>query len=230
MKKNNYILLMPLLLLVLVRVEASPTITFFFKPFADIEKISKKLRAPGALAHHKVHGIMQHVMESGILVTYAGYVASSSYNGEVIFPRKHLSRDITILVTPEMTPTALFENTILRWNLIPGVPAQMYACEHKYNDKTEQYYWNVQEIPLPKDNKILPTTIVIVANPKDIVMNLGITETNETANLVLPDVYVKKGINIIENSSYMLTIRHLFKPVELQEHREPFKILTHVID
>ena len=71
---------------------------------------------------------------------------------------------------------------------------------------------------------------MITAKPKDIVMNIGTTPAIKSANLLLPDVYVKKGINIVKNSSYMLNIRHLFKPVEIKEKPEPFKMLTHIID
>ena len=230
MKKNHYIVVLPLLLLSFFRIGANPTITFFFTSVHDVEKISKKLRKPGKLAKHTARGIIQHVPVAGLLVTYGGYVTTSSYNGEIVLPRKHQKPAVTILVTPEMVPVSLFENTILHWSLISGLPAKMYSCEQKHNNKTGQNYWNVQEIPLPADNIIPLATIVIIAHPEDIIMKIGETPTNETANLVLPDIDVKKGINIIKNSSYMLTIRHLFRPVDTQEKREPFKVLTHIIE
>ena len=211
-------------------VEANPTITFFFKPLSDVEKITKKLKKPGNLAKHTVHGIIQPAPVAGILVMYSGYVASSDYNGEITLPRRHQKAMITIVVTPEMVPVRLFENTFLHWKLIPGVPAKMYECEEKYNEKKEQYYWDIQEVPFLAGNQIPVSAIVIIAQPKDIVINIGITPTIKAANLLLPDVYVKKGINIIENSSYMLNIRHLFKPVDTEEKPEPFKMLTHIID
>ncbi len=230
MKKNHYIVVLPLLLLSFFKIVANPTITFFFTSVHDVEKISKKLRKPGKLAKHTVHGIIQHVPVAGLLVTYGGYITTSSYNGEIVLPRKHQKPAVTILVTPEMVPVPLFENTILHWRLISGVPAKMYSCEQKNNNRTGQNYWNVQEIPLPADNIIPLATVVIIADPEDIIMKIGETPTNETANLVLPDIEVKKGINIIKNSSYMLTIRHLFRPVDTQEKREPFKVLTHIIE
>lgn len=230
MKKNYYVLGLPLLLLVFMGINANPTITFFFRPFHDMEKVNKKIRKPGKLARHTVHGIVEHAPVAGILVTYGGYVTTSSYNGEIILPRKHQKAAVTILITPEMVPIPLFENTILHWKLIPAIPAKMYSCEQKFHDKTGQCYWATQEIPLPEDGIIPLAAVIIVADPKNIVINSGETVTNETANLVLPDIQVKKGINIIENSSYMLTIRHLFKPVGTEEKREPFKMLTHIIE
>lgn len=229
MKKSYYVLIAPLLLCV-ARIVADPTITFFFKAAPDIAKISQKIKKPGRLAKHTVRGIAQHAPIAGILVTYAGYVTASGYNGEVVLPRKHQKEALTIIVTPEMTPVALFENTILHWQLIPGMPAQMYSCELKRNDKTGGYYWNTQAVGLPEDSKIPLSAIVITADPKNIVLNIGEKGTNETANLVLPDIFVKKGINIVKNSSYMLTVRHLFKPVDTENKREPLKIITHIID
>jgi len=230
MKKNYYVLGLSLLLLVCMMVEANPTITFFFKPLSDLERITKKLKKPGNLAKHTVHGIIQPAPVAGILVMYSGYLALSDYNGEIILPRKHQKSIVTIVVTPEVVPVRLFENTFSHWNLIPGIPAQIYSCEHKYNETTKQAYWDVQEVPSSGDNQIPVAAIVIIAKPKDITMKVGVSPTMETANLVLPDVYVKKGINIVKNSSYMLNIRHLFKPVEIEEKPEPFKMITHIID
>jgi hypothetical protein len=229
MKKSYYVLVSSLLFS-FVKIAADPTITFFFKPFPDIKKVTQKMKKPGRLAKHTVRGIVQHAPVAGILVTYAGYVKASNYNGEVVLPRKHQKTEITILVTPEMTPIALFENTILHWQLIPELPAQMYSCELKQNSKTGGYYWETQEVALPEDNKIPLSAIVIIADPKNIVVNLGESTTNETANLVLPDIFVRKGINIVKNSSYLLSVRHFFRPIDMEEKREPLKMITHVID
>jgi hypothetical protein len=226
MKKNYYVCVV-LLLSFMRQIIANPTITFFFEPAQDIEKIHKKIKKPGKLAKHTVHGIMEHTPIAGILVTYGGYIQTSSYNGEIVLPRKHQKPVVTILVTSEMKPVALFENTILHWTLVPDVPAQMYSCEQKHNQKMG-IYWETKEISLPSDNIIPLSTIVIVANPKDIVIETGETPTRETANLVLPDIGVKKGIRIIKNSFYMLAVRNLFKPVETEEKPEPFKMLTHI--
>ena len=182
MKKNYCV---SVLLLGVWQIVANPTITFFFEPAHDIEKIHKKITKPGKLAKHTVHGIVEHTPIAGILVTYGGYIKTSSYNGEIVLPRKHQKPEVTILVTPEMTPVALFENTILHWTLVPDVPAKMYLCEQKHNEK-KGVYWDTKEIPLPADNIIPLSTIVIVANPKDIVIEIGETPTRETANLVLP--------------------------------------------
>ena len=233
--KKNYCVHLLLLLLIFSKVGAGPRIAFFFRPqpLTDAEKISQKLKKPGKLAKYTAKGMVQMVQSvsvEGILATYGGYVTASNYNGEISFPRKHQKDGVDILVTSEITPVPLFENTILNWNRVLGVPAKVYSCEQKYDDKRSEYYWETQEVALTEGLEIPLATIIIIAKPKNIEMNIGRKTTNGTANLVLPDVYVKKGINIIENSSYMLTIRHLFRPVETEENREPLKNLTHIID
>lgn len=229
MKKYYYVLVLPFFL-GCTQMDANPTITFFFKPSSDIEKMMRIFKKPGTLAKSMVNGMVDHVSIAGIPVLYSGYITASDYDGEVIFPRKHHKSAVTIVVTPELTPIALFENTVHHWELIPGVPAAMYSCEQKYNDKTEQHYWESKEISVPVDRKIPLESIIVVAKPKNIIIPSGIMPTRETANLVLPPVYITRGINIIENSTYMLTLRHLFRPVDLQNKREPIQILTHVND
>jgi hypothetical protein len=78
----------------------------------------------------------------------------------------------------------------------------MYLCEEKYNEKTEQYYWETKEIPVPIDHQIPLAALIVVAKPKHIIVPSGIVSTRETANLVLPPLYITKGIDIVENSTY----------------------------
>ena len=231
MKKRYHIHLM-LLLFIGWSINADPRIALFFKsePLTDAERMSKKLQKPGKLAKYVAKGMLTASLVEGIIATYGGFVASSNYNGELSFPRKHQKAIVDIIITPEIIPVPLFESTILHWKRVPGAPAIMYRCEQLYNAQKEHYYWQTQEVPLPENMSIPLAAIVIIAKPKNVRMEVGDTITNETGNLVLPDIYVKKGINIIENSSYMLTIRHLFKPIQTEENREPLKIVTQIID
>jgi hypothetical protein len=230
MKKSKYIVLMTLL--TMSALYAGPRMTLFFtpEPLTDAEKISQKFAKPGKIAKYTARGMLQTSLVEGILATYGGYVTSSDYNGELSFPRKHIKNNIEIIITPEIIPIPLFESTILNWRRVPGLPATMYVCEQLYNEQKDQHYWQTNEVPLSEDMTIPLSAIIIVAKPKNMRMESGKTSTNESGNLVLPNVYVKKGINIIDNSLYMLTIRHFFKPVQTEENREPLKILTHIVD
>ena len=106
----------------------------------------------------------------------------------------------------------------------------MYVCEQVHDEEKNQHYWQTKEIGILEDMNIPLAAMVILAKPKNMRMHVGKTFINDTANFVLPDVYVKKGINNTENSLYMLTIRHLFKPIQTEENREPLKILTQIVD
>jgi hypothetical protein len=231
MKKINCIHLI-LLLAISCLVYAEPRIVLFFKqePLTDAEKIHEKLKKPGKIAKYTVKGMMQTSPIEGFIGIYGGYVSASDYNGELSFPRKHQKNIVDIIITPEVMPVPLFESTIHHLNRIAGLPATMYRCEFIHNDQKNEDYWQTSEIPLPEDLAIPLSAIVIIAKPKNIRMEIGKTSAHESGNFVLPNIFVKKGITTIDNSLYMLTIRHLFKPVETEENREPLKILTQIAD
>ena len=232
MKMNKYAYLL-LLSLSVSAIHATPRITLFFKPDlpTQAEKISQKLKKKTKKrAHHIAKEVLKAPRIEGIFVTYGGYVAASDYNGEVSFPRKHLGTTITMIITPEIVPVPLFENTILNWKRIPGVPVSMYVCQQIYDAQKDHYYWETKEINVTEDMAIPLAAITIIADPKNVRMDVGKTPTNETANFVLPNLYVTKEIDIPENSLHMLLIRHLFKPIETEENREPVKILTQIVD
>ncbi len=231
MKKEHYIHLM-ILLLISCSIQAVPRIVLFFKqaPLTDAEKISQKLKKPGKLAKYVAKGMMKASPIEGIVAVYGGYMAASDHNGELSFPRKHQKSIVNILITPEIVPVPLSENTILNWRRIPGIPATMYECEVSYNEDKAYHYWQTREVPLEENMTVPLATIVVVAKPKNVQIDLEKALTHETANLVLPSFYVKKGINVIENSLYMLTVRHLFKPIHTEENREPLKIITDITD
>ncbi len=228
--KKTYNLYLLLLLLVYGQIGANPTISFFFKAELDIDHIGNKLKKPGNLAKYTVKGAMSPSLVEGIVVTYGGHITASDYNGEVIFPRKHPKDAVEILITPHIIPVPWFDSTIGYWTRVANNPATVYSCEQKYNDKEENYYWDVEHISLSQDPTIPLATVIIIARPENVMMKEETTPTNNTANLVLPDVYIKKGLKTVENAAYSLTIRHLFKPVRTEEKRDHLKILTHVID
>jgi len=211
-----------------MRLSADPIICFFFKP--DIAHLTHTLKHPGHIAQHTVHGIVEHTPIAGIYVTYAGYVTISDMLGEVRFPRKQRENVVTILVTPEIEPISLFENTITLWNLMPHQPAIMYSLQETYDPKKNEYFWQSHKIDLPHNNQIPVSTIVIFANPRDIVIPSEITKTVKSANLLLPPLYVKKGIDIMSHGIEMLTIRHLFRPVTEKKQQTPLRLTTHLLN
>ena len=226
MEKSKYIHLIALLGFIF-NISAVPNITLFFKPAIDIERISKKLQKPGKLAKYMVKGYASSPVE-GIIGLYGGYVTASDYDGQISFPRRHQSTTIDIIIAPEIAPVALFENTVSRWVLPEGVSAVRYICEKSYNAEKKEYYWNMKEVGATNDRDIPMSALIIIGKPSNFEVQVGTTKMEHSSNLVLPDIYVKKGFNSVKNAIYALTIRHLFKPVEAQQRRESLETLSQI--
>ena len=228
MKKQYYLLL--LLSISALNLLSDPVICFFFKSQLDHKKTINKLKKPGKIAKHTLNNIMQYEPIAGIYVTYSGYMTISSINGEIQFPRKNRDNGATILVTTHIEPIPLFENTIQNWIVMPNVPVQMYSLKIIYDPTIKEYVWESQKIDLPQDNQIPLTTIIIIAKPKNIIIPSEKTKTIITANLMLPSLYVKKGMNIMSQGINTLTIRHLFRPIQEKIERRPLRVITHLLN
>src|SRR5579862_4552201 len=175
-------------------------ITLFLSPYPVTSEnetgqtMSDTLKNPGKIAHHSLHGVLQKNIISGIFATYGGYLTTSDNNGMLSFPRKHENPTINILITQQITPSVMTENTLHHWELEAGVPAKMYTATRQQDTVADLFYWDVQEAPLPEDNRIPLDAIIIFAKPKHIYVPIGITPTKNKPNLILPDIFVKKGI------------------------------------
>lgn len=229
MKKYAYFLTF-LLSVINFCVTADPIICFFFKPMADAQQIAHKLKQPGKIAQHTIHSIIDHIPVSGIYVTYAGFITVSDENGEVQLPRKHREDMVNILITTDIEPVPQFENTIRQWNLAPHTLAQMYTLQEKYNASTKESTWEIHKSTMPADNQIPLTTIIIIAKPKNIFIPLEPSKTIKSANLMLPAIYVKKGINSVSQGMYTLTVRHLFRPITQKAQQTPLRLTTHLLN
>lgn len=230
MKNSYYIFLISFMCVCTIK--SGPNLTLFFtpEPLTDIEKIAKKLKKPGKIAKYTAKGILQKTpIVEGITAIYGGYINISDYNGELSFPRKHQKPTVDIIITPEIVPVPLFESTILHWKLVPRLPATMYVCEKIHDEQKNEYYWQTTEVPVIEDTTIPLAAVIIIAKPKNIKMDAGRTPTQSTQNLVLPNICVKKRSDIV-NSAYVITIRHLLKPVHKEENRDSLTITTQIVD
>lgn len=194
-------------------------ITFFIKPYPIdahneyTQSIVKKFGQPGKLAKQALYGLGRDHFVTGIFSSYAGYMNSSDINGQTSFPRKHAAPKVYLLITTKMTPIIMLGNTIHHWELEKGTPAQMLSAERKQDKETKLFYWDVQEVALPKDNRIPLEAIVVIAEPRHLYVPTGITPTVESANLILPPLYTKRGLDTLTNAFYLLNLKHFFGPV-----------------
>ena len=204
-------------------------ITFFMKPFPTIpglkdkNKTLQKIKRPGKLAQYILRAMLNEYEPSGIFCTYDGYLTASDLNGQVIFPRRHKDPAINLLITNKMVPIFMLGNTIHHWEIEQGTPAQMYVVKRNLDRSVSAYFWDVQEVELPKDRRITLDTIVIMAKPKYFYVPTGISMATSNPQLRLPNIYVKKGIFKEPASLYMLTIKNFFQPRAFKYKKEKIK-------
>ncbi len=203
---------------------ADPILTFFFRDYPAIEYaryMMGKMKKPHAIAKRSLEGLGNHNRIAGIFSSYYGYINASDTNGQTMYPRKQSKGDVTVIVTNKITPIMMFQTTVSHWQIVPGTPAAFYMCTLKEDEETKLQLWQVSKIPTPENNQIPATeSLVIIAKPHNIHIPLGATLTTQDANLMLPTMYVKKGINSTRNALYMLNLNFLFRPIDLLYKRE----------
>ncbi len=210
-------------------IHADQVITFFLKPYsAASNAFAKKLQKPGAIARSTLRNFIKTNIAAGIFASYGGFLTLSAGTGQVTFPRKHTPPFVYLVITSRMTPIMMAGNTVHHWELEEGTPAQMYRVERKDEETTKRYYWDIQKVDLPKDNRIPLESILIVAKPKHIYVPTGTTPSNDNPQLVLPDIFVKKGINHVARALYMLNLRHFFGSISSEYKKEATRYTYHL--
>lgn len=211
-------------------INADRIVGFFFESYpgdeAQAEHLSNKLQKPGKVAKCMLNGYSCYSQVAGIFSSYAGYLASSDVYGWTGFPKKQDKPLLYVVVTPAITPVYMFANTIHHWQIEQPNPVATYKVERKQDEQTQLFYWNVSQEENPKDNIIPLEALLIIANPKDIVLPLGITITKNEANLLLPKMYVKKSIKATKHAFYMLNLTHLFGPVKTLHQKKNNRLIT----
>ncbi len=211
-------------------------ITLFLQPYpevkinmdkAEIDHYSRKLKQPGYLLKkvlpkaHKPTGIR------GIMCMYLGYIDVSNYDGKITFPRKQQKPELYILITKKIKPVFMVApDTINNWMIDEETVSQMYKLSLKHDKETELFYIDAKKTELPKNYMIPLNTIIIIANPKNIVIPEGATITSYSANLILPNVYIKKYFNYPYNALYTLSIKQYFGSMTPEYKQEDQTIST----
>lgn len=177
--------------------------------------IIRRLKTAGGIDHAKLSKMVNPSQIAGIWATYAGFIESSDSFGQITFPRKQTNTTLFVLITNRITPIVMFEQTIAHWERVPDAPSRMYKYSRITDPETNLTYWDVQDMPLSADINIPLETLIIIAHPNNIFVPTGITITQEGPNLLLPTLYAHKGIDIINDSLYILNLTHLFGQVHL---------------
>ncbi len=219
MKQINQFFFVSLWLLISHSIIADPVLTFFFKNYPEVglaQRTLDKLRRPHGIAKEHLRALMNPNPIGGIFSTYYGFLNASSKAGQILFPRKQSKASFQIVISNKITPIKMFKTTISHWELEPGTPAALYNLELQEDESTQLSFWQMKEAPIPEDNRLdAVSSIIIFAKPHNIHVPTGITLTTPSANLILPDIYVKKGISSVRNALYVLNLSMFFRPIGL---------------
>ncbi len=151
----------------------------------------------------------------GVYSSYFGYLACSNNSGQIIFPRKQQSTSFTLIVTQHIKPIFMFHNTISTWRVAEKTAYAAFNIQRIQDPKTGIYMWETKKITLTDKNLALPfDAIVIFAQPNEIFVPLGVTVTENSAQLVLPPLFIKNTINLAKNALYMINYRQFFELIE----------------
>lgn len=192
----------------------SATITLTFKPYPNVKETLEALKKPDKLAHHTLVRITERAPIKGIFGAYAGYMQASNENGQMIFPRKQTSNNLFLLITPEIEPVLMFPNTVKEWHVVPGKPYAYFSVNRITDPETELTYWEVAEAQLDLTKPLELETIILTAQPQDLVVPTGITLTNTSTNLQLPTIYSQNSLDTSLASITMMNIAYLFNAVD----------------
>jgi hypothetical protein len=192
-----------------------PIITLTIRSYPNMHKTIRRLKKAGGADHMKLSHMVNPSQTAGIFATYAGFLEASDHFGQIIFPRKQTNAELYMLITNHITPTIMFQQTVAHWERAPNTPAHMYKYTRISDPETNLVYWKVEEAPLSESLLIPIETLVVMAHPKNIFVPIGITLTDGGTNLLLPPIYARKGIDIINNSLSVLNLAHLFGQVHL---------------
>lgn len=205
------------------RLPFSSIITFFLfeAPFSSPDepsKFNRKIATPGKIANKIANSLTSH-SGRGIFATYGGYLVVSNLNGQITFPRMQQKTDFILIITERIKPILMIGNTIHHWELT-NMPADIYSISRKQHAETKLFYWDVQKTTKP-DASIIPiNSIVIFAKPKNIIVPLGITITNDNQQLTLPPLYVVKNNTISIPALETLQVRQFFGTIHLENKKE----------
>lgn len=225
-----------LLLLVLFgsQISADPILTFFFKPFPQpnsSQEILKKFKKPHAIAKRTMQGFGSANVVAGIFSTYYGFINVSNTSGQTSFPRKQSKEELLVVITQKISPIIRFSNTVSHWELVPGATAAAYRFTLKKDPKTGVALWHTEKADVPENRQLQPTeSLLIIAKPKNVYVPIGASFAHPDANLKLPDMYIKPGINTTRNALYMLSMNFLFRPIDLLYKKEKTRYGTLVTE
>jgi len=232
MKKNLKSAILLCVLFVSQYLIASPMLLMRLRPdesYKSHDRIARKLSKPGKLGGLLQEGTWKTGSVAGIFATYAGYLTVSPPDGLLYFPLEQSKPLFHLVVTRKIVPVVGFANTVDHMALDPAQETGFYLVEQKRDDMTGKLFWRVSKEDLPENNKLPFDAVILFAKPKNVMVTLGETPAKPGQHFVLPDIFIRKGINIVGRSLYVVNIAQFFKPVRLHAKVEPKRLIEQAV-
>lgn len=184
-----------------------------------VVKTKKKIIQDSDSIKKQSKRIKKTINVAGIPIFYYGSLTYSPHNGIIMLPRMHETPQFYILIAAEknkapIEPIFMVKNTIHHFKLSPTATYELFLVTKKYDETTKSNFWHVEKKPTPTDLQLPIETIIIIGYPSDIYLPEGISLTNDSAQSVLPVMYVKHDERQAENALAALEVSYLFKLIE----------------
>lgn len=180
----------------------------------DVKQLQQSIQDPARAIQTIMRTSIPDGGVSGIVVTYAGFTTISTIYGQVDLPRRQQKPSFHMLISTEFEPVMMAGLTVYHWQLLPNANAALYSISFEQDEQTHTHFWDVKQESLPVDGIIPLDTIVIVAKPQNIVVQQGITMAKNSINLLLPDIYAKKGSDFWTDTLTFLQVKHFFRTIK----------------
>jgi hypothetical protein len=197
----------------------------------NVTQLLDDVKKPGRLTRAQMEDVLKPASANGIFASYSGFLQPSDNQGIVSFARKHSNPEFYLVITTEIKPIRTFGMTVHHWELDSSsehtANAAFFMVKREINAQTGTCYWDVQKIAKPENNIIPLESIIIFASPASIFVPEGATLCSDVGeNLLLPPIYIKKGIKPVRNALDILPFSFFYRPEQQAIKKEPLLLET----
>lgn len=152
--------------------------------------------------------------------TYGGYTTTTNDRGQLLFPRKTQAKNFNVVVTPQIKPIFSVLNNVSHWQIPDQIEAKIYAIKMISDDSKQIWQTTMKEVPV--DHHIPLHSIIILANPDQIEMELGSSEVKTTEQLLLPAISAKTNALSLESAIALPDNEPFFKRLKTAYSLTPY--------
>ncbi|MFA5075443.1 MAG: hypothetical protein WC436_05075 [Candidatus Babeliales bacterium] len=191
------------------------------KDLQEQKLASMKHKTPSQISQKPLKNLLKNFLPdlSGFIAIYKGYMDYSTKKGFISFPLRQASPKLYLAITPRVELIKIKGNTISHQKYMQNTPTKIYLFEKK-QDKNKQFFWQVNEQKLPKNNIVNSLTVVLLTKPKNLYVVQGDFMSNKSGHLILPNnIYILDNLNnnkILLNS---LNAKRYFETIKYNEKK-----------